>query len=79
MELMTLWTNKTVIDVILVFEGEQVLTLFGTLALRYTERARVGSAAFTKSPSSSLHSNCNVKRIWLKTETTNSQSDKFIG
>ena len=38
------------------------VTLFGTLALRYTDRASVGSAAFTKSPNSSLHSSCKTSQ-----------------
>lgn len=36
------------------------MTLLGTLALRYTLRAKVGSDAFTRSPSSSEHSNYNT-------------------
>lgn len=38
------------------------MTLLGTLALRYTLRARVGSDAFTRSPSSSEHSNYNTNK-----------------
>jgi len=39
------------------------MTLLGTLALRNTLRARVGSEAFTRSPSSSEHSSCNTHTI----------------
>lgn len=39
------------------------MTLLGTLALRYTLRARVGSDAFTRSPSSSEHSNYNTNKF----------------
>lgn len=38
------------------------MTLLGTLALRYTLRAKVGSVAFTRSPSSSEHSNYNTNK-----------------
>ena len=44
------------------------MTLLGTLALRYTLRARVGSEAFTRSPSSSEHSS------WNRTPTVTSQN-----
>lgn len=39
------------------------MTLLGTFALRYTLRARVGSEAFTRSPSSSEHSSYNTCTI----------------
>ena len=39
------------------------MTLLGTLARRYTLRAKVGSDAFTRSPSSSEHSNYDTNRI----------------
>lgn len=38
------------------------MTLLGTLALRYTLRAKVGSDAFTRSPSSSEHSNYSTNK-----------------
>lgn len=44
------------------------MTLLGTLALRYTLRAKVGSDAFTRSPSSSEHSNYDTNTATGVTE-----------
>lgn len=43
--------------------------MLGTFARRYTERARVGSTCFTRSPSSSLHSSCREKK-WINSKIT---------